>query len=112
MYFIAVTPFFFLMSGTKLSHNVIIIVTVIITHWRGTSSVSTLESTPPTVNGVLNVCAGQQISLTCGHNNILTGNTHWTASPPVNCITDVSHIGANPPSPPPCGHSCFKRLLH
>ena len=95
------------MSGTELSTacdiTVIATVTLIITQWQGVLTVNTLESTPAAVNGVLTACAGQQISLTCSHNNVVSGGTLWRASPPVNCSMDVSHIGANPPTPPPCG---------
>ena len=99
------------MSGMKLSHNhIVIIVTLIITRWRGASTVNVLESTPPTVNGVLNVCAGQQISLTCSHDNVGSGGTRWIASPPVSCLIDISHVGANPPSPPPCGPFMFQNI--
>ena len=97
------------MSDTKLSRNIVIIVTLI-THWEGALSVSTLESTPPAVNGVLNVCAGQQISLTCSHDNVASGGTRWIASPPVNCLTDISHIGASPSTPPPCGTFMFQGI--
>ena len=81
------------MSGTNPStaYNIIITVTLIQSHWQGTSSVNVLESTPTAVNGVLTVCAGQQISLTCSHDNVATASTLWIVSPPVNCMTAVSH---------------------
>ena len=60
------------------------------------------------MNGVLNVCAGQQISLTCSHNNVASGSTRWIASLPVNCTTDISHIGAN--LSPPCGPFMFQGI--
>ena len=99
------------MSGTKPSTacNIIIIVTLIQVHWQGASSVNVLESIPLTVNGVLTVCAGQQISLTCNHDNVGTASTRWIASPPVTCITDISHIHLLLLL---VGHSHFKELLH
>ena len=84
--------------------------TLTVTQWQGVSSVSDLESTPPTVNGVLTVCAGEQISLTCSHDNVGTAATRWIASPPVSCLTDISHIAANPPSPPSCGPFMFQGI--
>ena len=96
----------FLMSGTKF----MIIIIIAVTQWQGASSISTLESTPPAMNGVLTVFAGQQISLTCSHDNIVTAGTRWIASPPVSCMTDISHIGTNPPSPPPCGPFMFEEI--
>ena len=87
------------MSGTKPSTvcNIIVIVTLVQSHWQlqGASAVNVLESTPTAVNGVLTVCAGQQISLTCSHDSVITGTTRWIVSPPVNCVTDVSHITLN-----------------
>ena len=96
------------MSGTKLSwSNISIIVTLIVTHWEGTLSVNVLESTPPAVNGVMTVCVGEQIVLTCSHNNIASGNTRWIASPPIDCLTDVSHIIA---TAAPCGPFIFQEI--
>ena len=103
-------PSIFLMSGTKPSTacNIIVIMTLIVTHWQGVLSVNVLESTPTAMNGVLTACAGQQISLTCSHNNVVSGGTRWIASPPVNCMTDISHIGSNSPSP--CGPFMFQDI--
>ena len=99
------------MLGTlKVSCNIIIIVTLInmVTQWQGVSSVNVLESIPPIVNGVLTVCAGEQISLICSHDNVGTASTRWIASSPVSCRSDISHNGANPPIPPPCGPFMFQ----
>ena len=72
------------------------LVTMTTVNWQTVSSVNTLESTPPSVNGVLTACAGQQISLTCSHNNVVFGATIWRACPPVNCVTNVAHsIGSS-----------------
>ena len=85
----------------------IIIVTLIVTQWQGASSVNTLESIPPAVNGVLTVSAGQQISLTCSHDNVNLANTRWIASPPVSCTTDISHTTL---TNPPCGPFTFQDI--
>ena len=86
--------------------------TLIVTQctWQDALSVNILESVPPAVNGVLTVYAGQQISLTCGHDIIVTAVTRWIASPPVDCVIDISHIGSNPPTPPPCGPFMFQGI--
>ena len=76
----------------------IITVTLMVTQWQGVSSINNLESIPPAVNGVLTVFVGQQISLTCSHDNIIFGGTRWIVSSPVNCSTTISHIGTNPQS--------------
>lgn len=84
--------------------------TLIITQWQGALSTNVLESAPPAVNGVLTVYTGQQISLTCNHDNVITGGTRWIASPPINCLTDISHNSANPPTPAPCGPFMFQGI--
>ena len=106
-----------MVSGTrtpKLSACNFIVVTLIVTQWtwQAALSVNVLESVPPSTgeDGVLTVYAGQQISLTCSHDNIVSGATRWIASPPVNCTTDISHIGPNPPLPPPCGPFMFQGI--
>lgn len=58
------------------------------------SSVNVFESNPPSVNGLLTACAGQQISLTCSHNILVPPVTVWRASVPVNCQTLISHNSA------------------
>ena len=65
----------FLASGTrfpKLSVCNFIVMTLIVTQWtwQAALSVNILESVPPAEDGVLTVYAGQQISLTCSHDNI------------------------------------------
>ena len=78
--------------------------------WQGALLVNVLESIPPTENGVLTVYAGQQISLTCSHDNVAVASTRWIASSPVNCAIDISHIGPNPPIPSPCGPFMFQGI--
>ena len=75
--------------------------------WQDALSVNVLESIPPAEDGVLTVYTGQQISLTCSHNNTVTATTRWIASPPVDCETEISHIGSNPP---PCGPFMFQEI--
>ena len=105
-----------MVSGTrtpKLSACNFIVVTLIVTQWtwQAALSVNVLESVPPSTgeDGVLTVYAGQQISLTCSHDNIGSGGTRWIASPPVDCMTDISHIGTNP-LPSPCGPFIFQEI--
>ena len=77
--------------------------------WQDALSVNVLESVPPsTEDGVLTVYTGQQISLTCSHNNTVTATTRWIASPPVDCVTDISHTSSTPP--PPCGPFMFQAI--
>ena len=79
-------------------------------HRQTVSSVDFLESTPPSVNGVLTACAGQQISLTCSHNTSVgvRGVTVWTASLPINCTSLVSHYFI--PAATPCGPFIFEEI--
>ena len=55
---------------------------------------SLLESIPPHVDGILTAYHGDQISLTCSHNNPATAVTKWSFSSPVNCDKAIDH---NPP---------------
>ena len=72
-------------------------------------SVNVLKSIPPSVNGVLTACAGQQISLTCSRDDLGTGDTLWRANALVNCSTVVSH-STNPPFGSPCGPFMFEEI--
>lgn len=49
------------------------------------------ESNPAHVDGMLTACVGDQISLTCSHNNLYDGITVWTVSPPVSCMETIVH---------------------
>ena len=40
---------------------------------------------------VLTVCAGDQISLQCSHDNYVSGITRWIFSHPVNCLRLIDH---------------------
>ena len=62
------------------------------------------------MNGTLTACVDQRISLICSHDNVNILSTRWIASPPVDCLTAVSHIGPNPPTPPPCGPFTFEGI--
>ena len=59
-------------------------------------------STPAHVGGVLKACVGDQISLTCSHDDI-RGNdqTRWLFSPPVDCDFLIDHFQPN--NAQPCG---------
>ena len=81
---------------------------MITVYWQTVSSVNVLESTPPSVNGVLTACAGQQISLTCSHNTGDAGNTFWVASPLVDCTSFVAHTTTVFAFP--CGPFMFERI--
>ena len=65
-----------------------------------------LTSDPSQINGKITACAGEEISLTCSHDNVLSITTTWTISSPINCSTEILH---NPPTPiaPPCGPFSF-----
>ena len=49
------------------------------------------ESNPAHVDGMLTACVGDQISLTCSHDNLDDGVTVWTVSPPVGCMETIIH---------------------
>ena len=67
----------------------------------GSVSVNVLESAPPTVDGVLTACAGQNFSLTCRHNVVVgAGNTRLIASLPIDCTVIVTHASGGGV---PCG---------
>ena len=55
---------------------------------------------------MLAACAGDQISLTCSHDDLISGTTRWIISQPVNCSETIDH---NPPiSTNPCGPFTFR----
>ena len=57
------------------------------------------------VNGILTTCSGNQIAITCSHNQTVSRSTTWNVSPPVNCSTIITH--SENPVTPPCGSSTF-----
>ena len=57
------------------------------------------------VDGTLTTCSGNQITITCSHNQTETRSTTWNVSPPVNCSTIITH--RQNPYIPPCGSSTF-----
>lgn len=65
-------------------------------------------SQPPSyANKYLVACDGDQISLTCSHDNAVSGTTtsRWIMTPPVDCSTSVIH---RPPiEAPQCGPFTF-----
>ena len=69
---------------------------------------NTLESSPAAVNGTLTTCSGNQIEITCNHNEIDTASTIWRISPPVDCLTIITHD--RNPDPPPCGLIMFQNI--
>ena len=69
-------------------------------------ALSSFESTPAHTSGVLIACAGNQISLTCSHDNLDSGTTRWVFSQPVDCSETIDH---NPPIfTDPCGSFTFQ----
>ena len=67
-------------------------------------SLNTLESIPAARNVSVTACSGNQIKMTCSHNEIT--NTLWSIGPPVNCLTTITHT--QPPDIPPCGSSMIE----
>ena len=49
---------------------------------------------PASDGGVLTAGVGQQISLTCSHDNDAAGTTLWKISSPVGCTAVITHITA------------------
>ena len=60
------------------------------------------------MNGTLTTCSGSQVEITCNHNEVDTASTMWTISPPINCLTTITH-GRNPDAPP-CGLITFQNI--
>ena len=72
--------------------------TIASTHFSyGIGAVGTLTSVPETTDGVLTVCPGDSISITCTHDNIEDKLTRWIL--PGNTSTClVVHDGSPPPN--------------
>ena len=84
-------------------HIYLQIVSVLVWHTL-TSSVATTSftSTPAHVGGVLKACVGDQISLTCSHDDIRgNGQTRWLFTPPVDCSFVIDHASSS--NAQPCG---------
>ena len=60
-------------------------------------AVGTLTSVPETTDGVLTVCPGDSISITCTHDNVAGQLTRWII-PGVNFSCTVVHDGSPPPN--------------
>ena len=63
----------------------------------GVGAVGTLTSVPETTDGVLTVCPGDSISITCTHDNVAGQHTRWIL-PGVNSSCTVVHDGSPPPN--------------
>ena len=71
-------------------------------------AVDSLESFPASNGDVLTAEVGQQISLTCSHENVATSTTAWRISPPVDCDTAILHGFIT--SVPDCGPFSFHNV--
>ena len=61
------------------------------------------------VNGVLSVCPGYEISLTCNNDNVAGGFSRWEIDGPLfSCVKFVNHN--SPLSPTPCGPVTFTNI--
>ena len=69
----------------------------------GCYSINTLESTPIAMNGSLTACSGDQISITCNHDQVATTSTMWRITRPVDCSRIITHN--QNPVVPACGLS-------
>ena len=68
------------------------------THFSlSTDAVRTLTSVPETTDGVLTVCPGDSISITCTHDNVAGQLTRWIL-PGINSSCNVVHDGSSPPN--------------
>ena len=66
------------------------------THFSlGVDAVGILTSVPEATDGVLTVCPGESISITCTHDNVAGQHTRWIL-PGVTCT--VVHDGSLPPN--------------
>ena len=72
----------------------------------GCFSINTLESVPVARNGSVTACSGNQIKMTCSHNETTNINTLWNIGPPVNCSTTITHTRT--PDIPQCGSSMIE----
>ena len=57
--------------------------------------ICSLISDPAHTDGVLTICSGDVVSLTCTHNNLNSGATRWNIGPPVNCAKTVFYNSAD-----------------
>ena len=64
------------------------------------------------VNGVLSVCPGDEISVTCNNDNVAGGFSRWEMDGPLvsirNCVRRVRHYPPN--SPTSCGPVTFTNI--
>ena len=61
------------------------------------------------VNGVLSVCPGYEISLTCNHDNVGGEFSRWAIDGPLfSCFRVVNHYFPNIPTP--CGPVTFTNI--
>ena len=64
------------------------------------------------VNGVLSVCPGDEISLTCNNSNVAGGFSRWEIDGPLFsiriCVRSVNHYSPN--SPTSCGPVTFTNI--
>ena len=68
----------------------------------GSVAIGSFQSTPsPQDNGLLQVCDGETISLSCSHENTASGISRWVFSPPLDCSFIVDH--ASPDLSRGCG---------
>ena len=92
---------------TTVSIPYLQVIAIMIWHTMpGTLGMSSFESTPAHIGGVLMACVSDQISLTCSHDNDDRGVTRWIFSPPVDCSETINHN--DPISAQPCGPFTFQ----
>ena len=68
---------------------------MITVHAGGDAINDSLTSIPSPVNGIITACSGDEISLTCNHDDVGVGTTLWSISAPVNCFQVISHARTN-----------------
>ena len=98
-----------MITGNKIFHVKVCIVLICGSFPEGVHSSNFLISHPSQINGSITACVGEEISLTCGHDNVIPITTTWIISSPTNCLTEIVH---NPPTPitPPCGPFSFQDI--
>ena len=97
-----------MITGNKVFHGKVYIVLICGSFPEGVHSSNFLISNPSQINGSITACVGEEISLTCGHDNVIPITTTWIISSLVNCSTEIIHNP--PPVAPPCEPFSFQYI--
>ena len=65
---------------------------ILVLFYMDVDAVNNVTSVPESADGVLAVCSGDSISITCAHDNTAGEQTRWMVTGAVNCDVIASHI--------------------